>query len=379
MRYRLGICVAILPIIICGVIYHKKKGSVLPEVVRQATQQLTNMIKYGSVENSVFSDRKLLNNWPKWTEKMMMQPWMDSKNKNSSDEIKREKKRLPTVIGIGVRKCGTTAFHNFMRVHPQFKPAEGEVHFFDSDFYNEGKEAYRNRMPVSNPGDAVFEKSPRYFFAPPVPSRIHDMLPKAKIIIILCDPVLRAFSDYFFLQTAERPYRRKWVSKFKSFDSHINSAINDILKIQENPLKTLGYGTFESFVRNSWNERTFQLTILTHGMYYYHLKTWFNFFPPSQIHIVDGENLIKNPVYELKKVEQFLGISDVINDKLFRYDSTKGFYCLTDGECLGKQKGVSRQPGGPKMSDEDKHKLSLFFKPFNQRLFELLDRKFDWT
>nr|XP_039271079.1 heparan sulfate glucosamine 3-O-sulfotransferase 1-like [Styela clava] len=373
MRYRLGICVAILPIIICGVIYHKKKGSVLPEVVRQATQQLTNMIKYASVENSVFSDRKLLNNWPKWTKKMMMQPWMDSENKNSTDEIKGEQKRLPTVIGIGVRKCGTTAFHNFMRIHPQFKPAEGEVHFFDSDFYDEGKEAYSFKIRFA---DVVF--SSIYLCALCVPSRIMICYQSQNNYHSLRSGITSVLG-LLFPKTAERPYRRKWVSKFKSFDSHINSAINDILKIQENPLKTLGYGTFESFVRNSWNERTFQLTILTHGMYYYHLKTWFNFFPPSQIHIVDGENLIKNPVYELKKVEQFLGISDVINDKLFRYDSTKGFYCLTEGECLGKHKGVSRQAGGPEMSEEDKHKLSLFFKPFNQRLFELLDNKFDWT
>ena len=43
------------------------------------------------------------------------------------------------------------------------------------------------------------------------------------------------------------------------------------------------------------------------GVYAKHLQRWLQFFPLSQFHFVDGENLIRNPGEEMIKVQDFLG------------------------------------------------------------------------
>ena len=116
--------------------------------------------------------------------------------------VKGQKRRLPQSIIIGVRKCGTRALLEMLKMHPQIAAASEEVHFFDN-FYERGLDWYRRRMPFSYPDQITIEKSPAYFITPEAPERVYKMSKDVKLIIIVRDPTTRAISDYTQLSTSK--------------------------------------------------------------------------------------------------------------------------------------------------------------------------------
>lgn len=117
---------------------------------------------------------------------------------------------LPNVVVIGAMKCGTTAMHRYLDAHPDATmTAHKEVNFFV------GEEAAPEGGPASGPGqwhrgtdwyaslfDARFpvrgESSPGYTSPnhPQVPARMATVLPDARLVYLVRDPVVRAMSQY---------------------------------------------------------------------------------------------------------------------------------------------------------------------------------------
>lgn len=117
----------------------------------------------------------------------------------------------PNFFVIGAMKAGTTSLYEHLRKHPQvFLPGLKEPHYFSDcvppshiryevarDYYcsrNRGEylRLYEGAMDFPAIGDA----SPSYLWDEKAPRRIHAECPRAKIIVILRDPVLRAHSQY---------------------------------------------------------------------------------------------------------------------------------------------------------------------------------------
>jgi hypothetical protein len=114
----------------------------------------------------------------------------------------RRRARLkPMFIVAGAQKAGTTYLYQELVRHPQVIPAmTKELHYF-SDGYRNGPDWYRGFFPtaarLSRLGPVITgEASPSYLFHPWFPARVARDLPDAKIIIMLRDPVKRAFSHY---------------------------------------------------------------------------------------------------------------------------------------------------------------------------------------
>ena len=105
--------------------------------------------------------------------------------------------RLPDFLGLGVQKGGTTTLHRLLERHPSvFLPPVKEVHYFSLHF-GEGEAWYRNQFASAASGQRCGEVTPYYLFHPEVPQRVHALLPKARLIVLLRDPVERALSQYF--------------------------------------------------------------------------------------------------------------------------------------------------------------------------------------
>lgn len=83
-------------------------------------------------------------------------------------------KRLPDVLIIGVKKCGTRALLEFIRLHPDVRAAGNEIHFFDRHFAS-GLNWYRKKMPATIEGQITLEKSPSYYITKEAPYRIKKM------------------------------------------------------------------------------------------------------------------------------------------------------------------------------------------------------------
>ena len=118
------------------------------------------------------------------------------------------------------------------------------------------------------------------------------------------------------------------------------------------------------------------------GVYTKHLERWFKYFPKSQFHFVSGEQLIADPATVISQVQDFLGLEPFINEKHFYLNATRGFPCLVKNpeahskpHCLGKTKGRRHPDVNPKVIQ----RLKDFYRPFNQKLYQMVGRDFGWS
>jgi len=107
---------------------------------------------------------------------------------------------LPNSIIIGGMKCGTTTLNAWLRSHPEVAfSAIKEIHFFDQN-YEKGPDWYRSFFPIWERllgAKCVLEATPAYLFrASVVAERMHRLVPEARLIVMLRDPVKRAISHY---------------------------------------------------------------------------------------------------------------------------------------------------------------------------------------
>jgi Sulfotransferase family len=120
---------------------------------------------------------------------------------------------LPNFIVIGAAKSGTTALYWYLAEHPQiYMSPMKETNFFAYGLDNDGKLLYGDpelhRFPVrtlveyerlfadARDAVAVGEASPIYLECPQAAARIRTLIPDARIVCGLRNPVDRAYSDY---------------------------------------------------------------------------------------------------------------------------------------------------------------------------------------
>ncbi|MBN3310796.1 HS3SA sulfotransferase, partial [Amia calva] len=255
-------------------------------------------------------------------------------------------RRLPQALIIGVKKGGTRALLEFLRLHPDIRALGSEPHFFDRH-YGRGLTWYRSMMPKALDGQIVMEKTPRYFVTAETPERIYSMSKEIKLIVVVRDPITRAISDY----------------------TQIISKTPDIPSFETLTFKNRTTGQVDALWSPLWI-----------GMYAQHLEKWLAYFPLSQIHFVHGERLISDPAGELGKVQDFLGLQRIITDKHFYFNKTKGFPCLKKPEgsskphCLGKTKGRTH----PKIDPKVIQRLRDFYHPHNLKFYQMAGQDFGW-
>uniref|UniRef100_A0A3B4ZNT6 Sulfotransferase n=1 Tax=Stegastes partitus TaxID=144197 RepID=A0A3B4ZNT6_9TELE len=254
--------------------------------------------------------------------------------------LKFGNKKLPNAIIVGVKKGGTRAVLEFIRIHPDVRAAGTETHFFDRNYD-------RGLMPRTLESQITMEKTPSYFVTKETPHRISAMSQDTKLIVVVRDPVTRAISDY--TQTL--------------------SKTPDLPSFQDLAFRNQSLG----IVDMSWNA-------IRIGLYALHLENWLRYFPLAQIHFVSGERLITDPAGELARVQDFLGLKRIVTDKHFYFNRTKGFPCLKKPEssgsprCLGKSKGRTHV-----QIDRDAiEQLRDFYRPYNVKFYEMVGHDFKW-
>ena len=270
---------------------------------------------------------------------------------DAASEMELER-RLPNALVIGIRKGGTRAVLDFLSRHPSVRVCQKEVHFFDrQDNYLLGLDWYRQQMPLSYPNQTTIEKTPAYFVTNNVPYLVFKMSPSIKLLVVVRDPTVRAISDY--------------------------------AQLFEKSNGTLA-ASFEEYITEDHQHQILRKTrpAVTIGIYIEHLKKWLDYFPLEQIHFINGEELVTNPVQEMKSVENFLGLKPFLDEKLFYYNETKGFLCLAPATqnkgshsgCLGESKGRPH----PSVSEDVVTLLRDFYRPLNHEFYRTVGRNFGW-
>jgi hypothetical protein len=109
---------------------------------------------------------------------------------------------LPTFLGIGVQRSGTTWLHTLLASHPDiYMPTDRkEIRFFER-YYDRGLDWYETFFcPPDEAANyqAIGEISTQYYDCAECPERIFKTLPDAKLIIMLRHPISRSYSHYGF-------------------------------------------------------------------------------------------------------------------------------------------------------------------------------------
>lgn len=207
---------------------------------------------------------------------------------------------LPNFLIIGAAKAGTSSLHYYLSQHPQiFMPDLKEPKFFalageELNFQNPDQainydsitrlDEYKNLFKDVNGEIAVGEASPIYLYSEKAAHRIRRHIPDAKLIVILRNPIERAFSCYTHL-------RREGYETL-SFEA--------ALEMEEQRIK------------NNWAH-------LWHykqaGFYSKQLKPYLNLFERNQIKILLFDDLCKDSTALLREIYDFLGAeTDFIPD-----------------------------------------------------------------
>lgn len=130
--------------------------------------------------------------------------------------VHRQGGRLPDALVLGVPKAGTTSLAAWLDAHPDaWVPPEKELEFFNA-VWEQGLDAYRAAFADAGDVAVTCEATPDYLLHPTTLQRIADTLPRARFVVLLREPVGRAWSHYNYnrqLGIEYRSFRRALVDE----------------------------------------------------------------------------------------------------------------------------------------------------------------------
>lgn len=241
------------------------------------------------------------------------------------------RKNLPDFFIIGAAKSGTTTLFDMVTSHPDVCgiPAvkAKEPRYFGASSLS--LRWYRCLFPIKKNGKLACDASTHLLPSLLAPMQIRCVLPNAKFIAILRDPVDRSLSHYEF-------------DKRHGLD--VPASFEDALRIERMRMREMDVDY--QFLR-----------YIVRGHYAEQLERWFSIFDRDQFLILTTTELQKDRQKTIYKVFNFLGLSkhNVANAK----NSNTGKYS--------------------NMHPETRRMLAEYYRPHNERLYKLLGRKFDWN
>jgi len=245
---------------------------------------------------------------------------------------------LPDAVILGAMKSGTSSLHHYLVQQPGvIEPLRKEVHYFDVNV-ERGERWYRAHFGREGEPGLNLDSSPYYLFHPAVPRRLHELLPDAKLIVLLRDPVRRAYSHYWH----ERDKGRERLS----FEDAIAAEADRLANSEQR----LADGT----LARSREHQHF--SYLARGRYAEQLDRWWAVFPHEQLLVLKFEDLAREPLEALNRTLNFLGLPRAASVSL-EARNTRKYSPLAETTAA---------------------RLREYFEPHNQRLEALLGRPMGW-
>lgn len=182
---------------------------------------------------------------------------------------------------IGAMKCGSTTLARALDGHSQCSLAGGkELHYFDF-YYERGESWYRSVLPPSN-RTIIGEATPNYLHDVDAPKRLAEVAPRAKLLVILRDPVERAYSHYWHEVERGR--------ETLDFENAILAE--------------------ESRLAGATRQERAHVSYVSKGRYAEQLDRWMEHFDRSQLHIIFLEDLRESAAQVSRDLQQFLDVAE---------------------------------------------------------------------
>jgi hypothetical protein len=270
----------------------------------------------------------------------------------------------PRFLIIGAQKAGTTALYYYLADHPDIIPArEKEIGFFspegfealahhphhpilcppsgsiysDRTAYAAAAAWYHNffPLPFKLGHRLTFEATPEYLYYAEAPRRIFRYDPMMKLIVLLRDPVERAFSAWNMYHNFDDPIYSQ-IRDTRSFHEAITVELSEIEKGQHTDLP--------QYIRR--------------GLYAEQLLRYFNTFKREQVFVADSRLLDSSTATLLNDIADFLGLA-----------------AFPDGRSRPRMHVGRYETETPSQSVQ---LLRGFYRSHNQQLYELLNYDLDW-
>jgi hypothetical protein len=251
---------------------------------------------------------------------------------------------LPDSLIIGAQRSGTSSVVRHLAKHPGVLKSlgRGEIHFFDREkIFERGVGWYRSRFPLRAVVDLVggrlgyaprtLEKTPAYLFRPIATKRMHELLPDARLIVLLRNPVERTYSNYHHAQR----------------EDGIDLTFEQVVE--------LGMAAVERDGVDAVATASGPATIVARSVYHDQLARLFTMYPRERVHVERSESYFADADASMERLLAFLGLPAMHLDV----------------------KPV-RPPPYAKLPDALRARLEAFFRPHNRRLEALLGRSLQW-
>ena len=197
---------------------------------------------------------------------------------------------LPNFAIVGAMKTGTTTIAEAIGAHPEgFVPERKEVHFFDADkHWRNGLDWYREVFAEAGGAKAIGDATPLYMFYPEAVQRMAGVIPDARLIVCVRNPIDRAYSHYLhYFQRAARESR----SFEQAVEEELAAGAPAPEAVTEHPLQG-------------------DPRYLAQGRYLEQIETLERHYPRERIHVVMLDDLGRDPAGTFRAVCRFLGIDD---------------------------------------------------------------------
>lgn len=298
----------------------------------------------------------------------------------------------PDFLFIGGAKCGSTSFAIYLDAHPQICiRGPKEPNFWSWGKYRkEYQDFFVNESPIGRPEieDRLSgEFSTSYLLHPLAPRRIYAALPQVKIILMLRNPVDRAYSHFMMSQShgfepdcsfdeivrreiEEAPYLIE--AHQRCFLERKGNIASCMTRPDGKPIRVASHRDGGASIELTTNRdlRNYHFkSYVFRSLYHDQVRRWMTTFPADQLMIMQSEQFFENPPLHMAKVCTFLGLAE------FDFASSPRLQKIWGG---GVSSALKKAGDYREMNPETRTLLEIFFKPWNEKLMELTGLEFGW-
>jgi hypothetical protein len=201
---------------------------------------------------------------------------------------------LPDFLLLGAQKAGTSSLYRYLQRHPRILPAlSKEVHYFTK--HRDRPEGwYRAHFPrvrtLAKQRALTGEATPYYLFEPRVPAQVASLLPAARFIVLLRNPVERAYSHY----QQERARGRETLGFAAALEAEEERLAPELARLLADPAATSPIYQNQSY--------------FARGLYAEQLARWREHFPPERFLVLQSEAFFAEPAGTCQRVFEFLDL-----------------------------------------------------------------------
>lgn len=267
----------------------------------------------------------------------------------TAGRLTRRARMLPAFLIVGAQRSGTTSMYRTLSQHPAVLKAVWHkgVHYFDTD-YARGLGWYQAHFPLhglarratraAGTAPVTFESSPYYMFHPLAAERIRRDLPGVKLVVLLRDPVERAYSAH--AHELARGYETEPFAR--ALELEPSRLAGEVERIMADP----------GYVSHAHQHQAYR----ARGQYVEQLERLASQFGRDRMHVLDSSDFFTDPEPAYKAVLEFLELPQLGDPAFERHNA---------------------RPRSP-MPDGLRAALTEHFRPYDERLASWLGWEPSW-